>query len=70
MTEDVHRTDTTPSESHTHQAKGSHDWNRDHHDVPAGIGNNPVKADDENTGDDITNEDATGSGEMGGGSDG
>ena len=71
MTEDVHRTDTTPAGSHNQKGIDRHDWNKGNSDLPVGIEDNRVKADDENTGDDITNEDATGSGEMsGGGGDG
>jgi hypothetical protein len=71
MTEDVHATDTSSTEAQPQRATGDHNWNKGHSDLPAGIEGNPVKADDENTGDDITYEDATGSGEMsGGGGDG
>lgn len=71
MTEDVHRTDATPASSHTQKENDSHDWNQGNSDLPVGIEGNPVKADDEKTGDDITYENATGSGEMeGGGADG
>ena len=71
MTEDVHRTDTTSAGSHTQKENDSHDWNKGNSDLPVGVEDNPVKADDEKTGDDITYETATGSGEMeGGGADG
>jgi hypothetical protein len=67
MTEDIHPVDTATTNAQPSKAGGSHDWNKGHHDVPAGIEENPVDADDKDTGDDIANEDATGSGEMGGG---